>query len=395
MNFFFESLMAGGGMPPEEFGDILNDSFARASLGASYQVNGTATFSPNGSLLQVSGGGATTDRLRYLYPNSFEYWEQSISYTLTATPSSTTSGIGLGKYDLNTPDGQRTVYCRLITNNNSGNFGRVAINSFDGTTNTQQAVSTGTAVAVTNGSNFLLTFSRSKTTTNVVYTATILNVGTGGTNTVSWSFVPSNTLIADCTGDFALFALGTAGTYNVTNWNVSSSDLKNIEGLFIGDSITYTYASTNLTTRWASLVGDTLSSYQVSAGPGDVTQRVLDKIQNILDYNPQKVFLMIGGNDILFGVSSGTWQANYTSIVTQLNNAGIQVIHCLATPRDATDVTPLNTWISSTFSSHLVIDTFTPLKGSGTDLAAAYDSDGVHPNQAGHTLISTTVINAL
>jgi len=89
--------------------------------------------------------------------------------------------------------------------------------------------------------------------------------------------------------------------------------------------------------------------------------------------------------------------SQYSDIRNTLVAAGIQVIHCLATPRNGTNVTPLNSYILSTFTSDLIIDTYTPLwSGSGTSLNAAYDiGDGVHPNNAGMALIAATVNSAL
>jgi len=55
-------------------------------------------------------------------------------------------------------------------------------------------------------------------------------------------------------------------------------------------------------------------------------------------------------------------------------------------------MTTLNTFIDTYSPGDLVLDTFTPLKGAGTDLGASYDSgDGTHPNATGNTAIANVI----
>lgn len=374
--------------PDEAFGQIFTDDFARASIGASYSAAGTATWACNGSALTVTGGsGVATDRLRRTYIHSFEFNTQVVVAQITSVIGTASLGFGPGYGDLSNPDGERTVFVRLITNNNSPSFGKVVINTFDGTTTTTRATS---ATALTINQNDIFTFTLVKSNTGNVSTFDItVTRAAGGSINVSWS----DSVLCYATARFALFEVG--GDWTITEWTVDCTDRRYVKALFVGDSITHGLTATNLSTRWPVQVAERFGSHSISAGAGDVTQRVVDKIGFLIAYRANHVFLMIGGNDILFGVASGTWQANYTSIRNQFKAAGAKITHCLATPRDATNMTTLNTFISG-FTSDTVVDTFTPLKGAGTDLAAAYDSgDGVHPNQAGHDLIATTVIASL
>jgi hypothetical protein len=102
---------------------------------------------------------------------------------------------------------------------------------------------------------------------------------------------------------------------------------------------------------------------------------------------PKNVLLNIGRNDLFYGIASGTWQANYASIVSQLQAAGINVIHLMPIPETTQDQTALTTFINSTYPTANKID----VSGSwvnGTDLS----SDNTYPNPAGDTLIANTVV---
>ena len=102
--------------------------------------------------------------------------------------------------------------------------------------------------------------------------------------------------------------------------------------------------------------------------------------------------LKIGGNDLYFGYPAAQWQAQYSNLVAQLKANGINVKHCLPTPRNPVDVTPLKMWISTNYPSGDVIDTWTPLLNGVSSLDPAYDSgDGVHPNDAGHAVLSQII----
>lgn len=380
-------------------GELFNDAFARAAIGADYTQTGVATWACNGSALTVTGGtGVATARLRYVLPHSSEKNTQTVVAQITSVIGTGTFGFGPGYADLSSPDGERTVFCRLITNNNSPDFGKVVINTFDGTTTTTRATS-ASALTINQNDIFTFTLTKSNTGNAARFDVTVVR-SAGGSISINWSEVMTIAGISGgqssyATAYYSLFSIG--GNFTITGWNVNVTDRQSIHALFIGDSITHGLYATDLSTRWATQVGNgNYSSFEVSAGSGDVTQRVLDKIVNVTRYYSRHAFLMIGGNDILFGVAQATYEANYTSIRNQLKAAGVErIFHCLATPRDATDMTTLNTFISG-FTSDTVIDTFTPLKGAGTDLAVAYDStDGTHPNQAGHDLIASTVLAAI
>ena len=389
--------------PAQAFGELLNDSFNRSSLGSEWVTLG-GTFSTDGSDLNISGGtGTFLNRIRWAGASndkghSFENCYMEARVQLNSTPSATTYGISLAFGDFHDPDGRRDVHGQLYMTTSGTIGGKALIQTYGGGalqaswTNALVAQSAG-SLTRNSGEWYLMRLTRAIVGNKNNYTMYAKRELDNSEVTATWDepLIYPQTSFGNSTGQFAIHSIG--GNIKVDYFKVVVNDLKYIHDLFVGDSITHGAYATNLSTRFAASVSD---SYQVSAGSGDGTKPVLDKIVNLISYNPVRVFLMIGGNDILNGVASGTYQANYTSIVTQLKAAGIQVIHLLATPRTPTNITALNTWIQSTFTSDVIVDTFTPLLGSGTSLNATYDcGDGVHPNQSGHTLIASTIVAAV
>lgn len=379
----------------DQIGELFNDYFDRASLGSSYASAGAATWAANGTTGTVTGGtNVYVNRLRRVFPNSFDRWDQSVTITLTSAPA-TNNGHGIGFSDYHTPDVEQSILCRFDTSNGV-NAGKIYIYTFDGSNETQRAGSAN-ALSVANGDSFKIRFRKHYVNGYYLYAAEVMKMSDASMIMVAWTTdnVISTVTLTEATGDFAQFSFG--GSYTFSPWKTIVHDQKNIDDLYVGDSITKGYAATDLSTNWANKTGMAQGNiYNISAGSGDITQRFLDKVPAIILQKPSRVIVMIGGNDILLGVAQATREANFTSAVMQLEAAGITVVICKATPRTPTDVTGWNTFLD-TFTSNLVIDTYTPLwSGSSFTLNPAYDGGGgVHPNQAGMDVIFATVDAAL
>lgn len=216
----------------------------------------------------------------------------------------------------------------------------------------------------------------------------VRNITTGTTNSVTYphSFASGGQGLGRNTSKIQI--LGQSMNTEITQIQYSTTENQNPTRLVTGNSIAAgSYAGT-YDKRFGTLIGA-----EISAGGGDNTAEVLAHLPEIINViKAKKVFIgPLAGNDVLRGVSSATWQANLTSIYNQLIAAGISVVFLLDTPRSDVDVTTVNNFITATWPTKY-IDTYTPLKGTGTTLNATYNSgDGVHPNQAGHTLIATTI----
>lgn len=385
---------------PAQLGKIVYDDFNRGALGADWttvMTTMTATISGNALLLTGGGTAAATQRLRYnKYSTGLDYWKIQMAFK-TTTSNTTSFGYGCGVQGINTqsPASSKTVFCSMSLVSGA-NVGKVVIYSQTGTSTATLMYTSASSFPISLNDELIMTVTRSKLT----ITCDIINVTQGTSKTESFTFdsnYPTSTSV-NAGGQFAIWGFG--GSATVHSYTVTSSENIGNQIIAVGDSITQYYAGNGLNAYWISqAMLYSNMPYSRNWGSGDTTQSVLDRIQEIIKCNPKYVILMIGGNDIYFGTSSGIWQSNYMSIRNQLTAYGITVIHCYATPRDTVDVTPLNLFISRTFSNmDIVIDTFTPLwSGVGTGLNAAYNSGdaGVHPNALGHSVIGATVRNYL
>lgn len=369
---------------PVAVGTILNDNFARSSLGGNYDPTGT--WVPNGTLLPVTGGTNTfTLRCRYYYGQSLQNVTQSTTVTLAVAPGATTYGMGIGWSDFSSPDQERSIVAKLDMTN-TANQGKVIIYTFDGTTAVAVATSAG-AVSVANGDQFLLTVSKSIVAGVMSYTVTATNQTAGG--------APSTTTYAsflgDSSGDFSLWNFG--GTLNISNYTITVNDTKNNNITTVGNSLTYGAFASTITQGYAYNLN---SSYNVSGGSGDYTATTTRKIRSLIELNSKYYLVMIGGNDVAGGITAGVMQNNHKLLVRSLRNEGYRVIVLYVPPRNDGDVTTLNAFFAATYTDLTVIDGYTILEGAATKLKTIYNfGDGVHWNTAGHQIEAATIQAAL
>jgi len=170
----------------------------------------------------------------------------------------------------------------------------------------------------------------------------------------------------------------------ISDFKVSTTKNKNIPVLFVGDSITQgAYAES-----YDGIFGKILTA-DINAGGAEFSQDTINKLDEILLINPQRVFLLTALNDEANSVPDATWQANISTITTTLEAAGITVIHLLYAGFGAFGTT-VNSYITTTYPS-AYIDTATPLETSPGVINPIYDSGDDHPNAAGHALIASTI----
>lgn len=392
----FSFIKGSGSLPGTAIGNIFSDTFNRVGLGSNWTTTG-GTFNCDGSgdVLVSGGAGTYVNYTRYsAWATCLEEHSITTTFQVTSVPGATTYGIGFGVRGINSNDSRSyVVSLDCSTSVNRGKLNILASSNAGATTFNLGTYSS--AVTITNGHEYSLTITRSY---NVI-TATVTNLTDATTATATRTFsytYASPVYVANATGNVCIWALG--GTQKVHSISYDSTALKNVDTMIVGDSITYGIFSGGLSARWATEVfSSSTKSKNISGGASDKTAEFLAKINELILINPRKAVLMIGGNDVFFGVAAATRNANYLSAVNQLKAAGITVVHCYASPRDATDMSAWNSHILSTYGgTDTVIQTtfsnLTTTPGTTTDLAAAYDSgDGTHPNAAGHTAIANAV----
>lgn len=131
-----------------------------------------------------------------------------------------------------------------------------------------------------------------------------------------------------------------------------------------------------------------------ASGVGDISAMGLAHEKEIINFlKPKAVFTEIATNDVGFGISIGTTEANLTAFYDTMIVHGIPAYFLLCPPRNDVNVTTINTWIKTNYPGKY-IDLYTPLwAGTGTGMASIYNSgDGVHPDSLGHDVMYRTII---
>lgn len=176
------------------------------------------------------------------------------------------------------------------------------------------------------------------------------------------------------------------GQNDITNVKWTSLQPRNPWIVLIGDSKTFGYSAEDNGSTWAALMRK-YGSVANYAGDGDRTVEAVQIIDSIVAQGGKYFFVCIGRNDLASSVSSGTWQANLSTIRTKIVNAGGTIIWVLPIPEtNISDQSAINTYINSTFPSDLKVDPST-----GWSNATMLSGDGVHPNQYGHRQVFNVI----
>lgn len=350
---------------PVPYGDVFNYT----------SFSSTGDFTTSGSWT-VSGGKliAPANNAAYItYPEVTCVEQMTKEVKFYCTAGSETGYLQLGLLTQNAWDGVSYFGCFDPVSKKVKLFGA------------GQTFTSSGSLTYSTGDSIDLVVKKIKDTVRAI--ATSLNNGTkDSVSTVNTYLRVTTTWADNNTAKFCIKAGNESYAISKISWSIQS--LKNADRMAIGNSITHGAFAESRAGRWGELAG-----MEINAGSSDRTTEVLLRIPQIIKLAPKKVFLLIGTNDLGYGYSSGTWQANYSSIVSQLQAAGITVICCLLLPRNDISVTTFNNWIIANYPSNY-IDTYTPLwSGSGTGLKNTYDSgDGLHPNAAGDVVLANTIM---
>lgn len=164
--------------------------------------------------------------------------------------------------------------------------------------------------------------------------------------------------------------------------------------VFVGDSITARF-------EWDEYFTDyTVANRGIDS---DVTEGVLNRLDTIVSQTPEKLFLMIGINDIRQGISPETTLANYEKILDELMAAlpecRIYVQSILpvntSTGIDNTQVQCLNESLKDLAGRKglTYLDIYSAVVDSENNFT--YTVDGVHPTGEGYAIWTGMVEDAL
>lgn len=340
------------------------------------------TYSADGNLAVTSStitySGLTGKNLRFkkdgnvLY-HQYEYWTMRMECTFGAMPagstgmeiglSQSTNGIEAGfEIKGHATDANKFILQPLAEDANAG--------------------SATTGNTFTPGDNMVIVLTRALN----VLTITIDGVEAS----LTLGAAPYSSYLLPSTTTSFLFRFN-SGTFTVTDFKLTLPN-SGMSLICVGNSITQGKTASTYGGAWAQQLKTDYPDAQMFAGRSSKTAEIVDMLPAIVLLNPQKVVLMIGINDIITSVADATTKANYTTIVTTLQTAGITPVLVSVLPNNNTttgaSIVALNTWIDTNFSSLQFIDVFSVFKNPGDNAAqAAYLADPTHPNDTGMGVI--------
>jgi lysophospholipase L1-like esterase len=386
---------------PVAMGTVASDATPGVNLSNYVQSTGAtnpATFTASGNDI-VLNRSTTSDYNSYITylpygSTSFEYYTLVFEFTLGAI-TSTSTGAAFGIQSTSS-FGNRSLFCQF--NNSSGaNGGKSFILTGSTTTPFGTVLQTSSVLTRSAGDRIRMMITRSDLTT----TCLTQNLTQGGSTTITQTFslVPIQTNNQHNTGRIAVYSVG--GVINLNSWTYTTTQKKNIDYCFVGDSIFYGAFAGSLAARFASVIkNQSTKTIEVNSGSGDYTQQWLWKIAELKAMNAAN-YILCTANDLRFSVSASVYKANWTSVRNSLANAdssigkqSSNIIHMVPVADSAVDVSVYQTWLATAFPLDQVIDLYALTKNAGnTTLSATYDSgDGTHPNSTGHTVIANKII---
>jgi lysophospholipase L1-like esterase len=369
-----------------DIGAVWSDDFNRDSLGTNWVALGSgisATVVSNELLLSQSN----YDQSRQVY---YQPWQTcSDAWTIRwsqrfGTLSSISYGACVGIKNFQAAGGDDRAYNAMFFGAGAY-FGTMNIQRFDGIQHVLLA--TGSAIPVAAGDVLDCSLTRSGWS----ITATASNRANAQVSTTNIVFSAPANLIAPTISRVCLYPI--EGTVYVDDISFTINHRKPARFLVVGASMSEGYNASSYSKGYVRLLQSNFTQTVCNDSSSyNTTSNSVSILPEILAHRPTTVLLMVGGNDLQFGYPPAQWQSQYSNLVAQLQLNGVKVKHCLNPPRNVVNLVPLVTWISSNYPASDVIDTWTPFLTGVSSLNPAYDSgDGVHPNDAGHALLSAII----
>ena len=169
--------------------------------------------------------------------------------------------------------------------------------------------------------------------------------------------------------------------------------------LFLGDSITYYY---DLDKYYEGLP-------VVNSGiSGDTTEDILNDMKGrVFDYNPSKVFLLIGTNDLIHDISVDDIVSNIEKIIDEINSNKPQtqiyvesvypvndnLDEDMVDVRNNDDIMKINEKVKEYCdkNDYIYINMYDKLLDDDGNFNEEYTDDGLHPNSRGYEVITDEI----
>lgn len=390
INFVYTNLVTAPEiLAPEILGNIINDSF-NPQIG-SYSENGTANYIVTPGNMAISGGSAALTN--YIQLDDYQYNVENIKFSMTYRMTNTTSGqVGplIVRKSLNAASLFYQVYFGIYFCPNND---KAILQVFGSSVNSLHV-----------GTEFDLTITDDATIEGeYLESSFVVRAKVNGILRDSYTInynIHDNPLPGEGKPNRGIYRIiEPYSTINISNITISSQAYKYADLMTVGDSNGAGYFVTNQNTRFQQLLRDEDGiTVTICSGSGDNSADILACANSIKLFMPKKIFLAIGTND--YAVNPVTWQTNYAALVSNFENAGIEVVVASLLPRDSNDYSGARTWINANYTgTNTIVDLFTPFldpnPGNPTGINPLYSADGLHLNDAGAILYKSLLVTAL
>jgi len=251
-------------------------------------ISDGATFTGN--------GGGITDGFTYStkYSSSLNY-KTTVYFTLNTKPATFTDGFYVGRRSANTSQQTQNA---IIARYSDANNWRLVTNVLYGSTTTN-VDSTGT-IPMANGNKYKIEVSGSNTNLYVKFTL----LTTGGLDSVTaavnykYLTAASDYLQPANLGSDWMSGLGSTGSYKVTSISTTHYENKQVDVLFLGNSVGTRYDATSVMNHYTTLsMSGNNKSWANLAGGGDrLTDMNLER-DAIVQIKPKYAIIEAGIND--------------------------------------------------------------------------------------------------
>ncbi|MCX7157493.1 MAG: arylesterase [Rhodocyclales bacterium] len=168
--------------------------------------------------------------------------------------------------------------------------------------------------------------------------------------------------------------------------------------LALGDSLTAPHG-VKPGEDWPTLLGQKTGWVVINGGiSGDTSAGALARLPALLDeHQPQLVLVSLGGNDMLRKIPQAQTIANLGRMLDLVKATGAKAV-LLATPKPSIAGAVFNSLSAADFYAEVAKDKKVPLIGEALAEVlsdTALKSDQLHPNAAGHALLSEKIHAAL
>jgi hypothetical protein len=336
-------------------------------------ITNSVAASVSGDAIVVTGSANDfTHSLNYPLQSMLDRWK--VTATIIApTPSSTTYGVGVGKYStMATSGGYVGSLVGAIDLTNTGTKGKLTINAF---TNASLVYATSTTALTFSATDSIeITTERNLSTVTV----TAINKTTPTTDvSVSYTFNGAELGQMENTGQYAFFTK-TSTAVSLKAFNIFSAAPINADVAFIGDSKTNGTKNSNYGQSFNAKIA--ARSIVVSkGGNGDGIVDQLRQIAEIVLLKP-KVAILVGPgrNSLALGVNLDTIKNQISQLYTALTNRGITTYISTGFYETVLNQSSLYTWERSTFTGS-IIETYNPTSYNISSLS----NDNVHQTDIG------------